>query len=60
MPFKSEAQRGFMYTQHPKMAKEFEKHTPKGKKLPNKMPASHMKMSKKDHEDMMNGYRKKY
>ena len=33
MPFKSQAQRGFMYSQHPKLAKEFEKATPKGKKL---------------------------
>ena len=34
MPFKSQAQRGFMYSQHPKMAREFEEKTPKGKKLP--------------------------
>ena len=34
MPFKSQAQRAFMYSQHPKLAKEFEEHTPKGKKLP--------------------------
>ena len=25
-----------------------------------KMPKSHYKMSKKDHEDLMNGYRKHY
>ena len=53
MPFKSQAQRSFMYTQHPKMAKEFEKHTPKNKKLP-------QHVSKRDHEDLLNGYRKKY
>ena len=31
MPFKSEAQRGFMYANHPKLAKEFEAATPDGK-----------------------------
>lgn len=34
MPFKSQAQRGYMYVHHPKIAKEFESATPKGKKLP--------------------------
>lgn len=34
MPFKSEAQRRYMYENHPAIAKEFEKHTPKGAKLP--------------------------
>lgn len=34
MPFKSEAQRKFMYAKHPKLAREFESKTPKGKKLP--------------------------
>lgn len=37
MPFKSQAQRGFMYSEHPKMAKEFEAATPKGAKLPYKV-----------------------
>ena len=37
MPFKSEAQRKFMYAKHPKMAKEWEDKTPKGKKLPAKV-----------------------
>lgn len=36
MPFKSKKQRAWMYANRPKMAKEFEAHTPKGKKLPNK------------------------
>lgn len=31
MPFKSQAQRGWMYANHPDMAKRWEKHTPKGK-----------------------------
>lgn len=35
MPFKSQAQRRFMYSQHPKIAKRWEKETPKGK-LPDK------------------------
>jgi hypothetical protein len=34
MPFQSRAQRGFLYANHPKLAKEFEAATPKGKKLP--------------------------
>lgn len=34
MPFQSEAQRRFMYSQHPELAKEFEKATPKGADLP--------------------------
>lgn len=37
MPFKSQAQRAFMYSQKPELAKEFEEHTPKGKKLPKKI-----------------------
>ena len=34
MPFESQAQRRYMYSQHPELAKEFEAATPKGKKLP--------------------------
>lgn len=37
MPFKSQAQKGFMYSQHPKLAKEMESKTPKGKKLPDRI-----------------------
>ena len=37
MPFKSEAQKGWMYANKPKMAKEWQEHTPKGKKLPAKI-----------------------
>ena len=33
-PFRSEAQRRYMYMNHPEIAKEFAEHTPKGKKLP--------------------------
>lgn len=34
MPMKSEAQRAWMWANHPEMAERWEKHTPKGKKLP--------------------------
>ena len=34
MPFESQAQRRFMYAKDPKMARRFEKKTPKNKKLP--------------------------
>jgi len=41
MPFKSKAQRSYLYMNDPKVAKEFESHTPKGTKLP-----EHVKKSK--------------
>lgn len=34
MPFVSKAQRGWMYANEPEMAKKWQAHTPKGKKLP--------------------------
>ena len=34
MPFKSKAQRRFLFAKDPKVAEEFAKATPKGKKLP--------------------------
>jgi hypothetical protein len=37
MPFKSQAQRRYMYSQHPEMAEKWEKETPKGKKLPTRL-----------------------
>lgn len=37
MPMKSQAQRAFLHAAKPKLAKEFEAHTPKGKKLPKKI-----------------------
>jgi len=40
MPFKSEKQRKFLYSQKPDVAKKFEMHTPKGKKLPKKKKSS--------------------
>jgi len=36
MPFVSQAQRKWMYSKKPKMAKKWEEHTPKDKKLPKK------------------------
>lgn len=34
MPFKSQAQMHYMFLHHPKIAKEFAKHTKNPKKLP--------------------------
>lgn len=41
MPFKSKAQRAFMYANHPTIAKRFEAHTPKGTKLPKHVKKQH-------------------
>ena len=37
MPFKSIAQKQFLYANEPAVAAKFEEHTPKGKKLPKKV-----------------------
>ena len=37
MPFKSEAQRRWMHVNEPEMADRWEEHTPKGKKLPERV-----------------------
>jgi hypothetical protein len=37
MPMKSKAQRAYLWATNPKVAKEFESKTPKGKKLPKKV-----------------------
>ena len=37
MPFKSAAQRRWMFWAHPEMAKRWAKETPKGKKLPERI-----------------------
>lgn len=34
MPFKSDAQRKFLFAKHPEVAASFARKTPKGKKLP--------------------------
>ncbi len=36
MPMKSQKQRAFLWKNHPEIAREFERKTPKGKKLPEK------------------------
>jgi hypothetical protein len=40
MPFKSQAQRAYLYANEPAVAQKFEEHTPKGKKLPKKVANS--------------------
>ena len=37
MPFKSQAQKSYLYINEPQVAKEFAAHTPKNKKLPKKV-----------------------
>jgi hypothetical protein len=37
MPFKSDAQRRYMYARLPKLAEKWSKETPKGKDLPEKV-----------------------
>ncbi|QDP62952.1 MAG: hypothetical protein Unbinned5081contig1002_57 [Prokaryotic dsDNA virus sp.] len=58
MPFKSEKQRRYLYSQKPSVAKEFESKTPKGKDLP--MYAKKKKETKKSlpiaNKDTMNKY----
>lgn len=39
MPFKSDAQRRWMYAKHPAMAKRWSAETPKGINLPDKVKA---------------------
>lgn len=43
MPFKSKAQRGYLFANEPEVAEEFAEKTPKGKKLP-----EHVKDKKED------------
>lgn len=37
MPFRSVRQRSFLYSQHPDVAKEFQRETPKGAHLPERV-----------------------
>ena len=46
MPFKSKAQRRWMYANNPEMAERWSKETPQGAKLPEKVK-SHKKTHKK-------------
>jgi hypothetical protein len=40
MPFKSQAQRAYLYANNPKLAAEFQAATPKGADLPDHVPSS--------------------
>ena len=40
---KSQKQRAYLWAKHPKVAAEFEKETPKGRKLPRKITGSRHK-----------------
>lgn len=53
MPFKSQAQRAYLFIHEPKVAKEFAAHTPKGAKLP-------QHITKTKDRALKNGYRKSY
>ena len=44
MPFVSEAQRKWMYANKPKVAKEWEAHTPTGKTLPERVKKTRRQM----------------
>lgn len=57
MPFKSEAQRRWMYANHPEMAKRWSEHTPKGKKLPEYVKEK--KASMNTQEAYINGFVKR-
>ncbi len=48
-PFKSQAQRGWMYEHDPEMAAEWESHTPKGKALPSHISKAKRKLSANRH-----------
>jgi hypothetical protein len=47
MPFKSKAQRGFLFANNPKVAAEFAKSTPKGAKLPEHVKPAAKKTTRK-------------
>lgn len=46
MPFKSNAQRKYLFAKHPEIAKEFAVATPNGKKLPEHVKKKAKKRSK--------------
>jgi hypothetical protein len=47
MPFKSKAQRAWMYSNFSRMAKQWTKDTPKGKSLPAKKPSPTLSRAKR-------------
>ena len=48
MPMKSQAQRAYLHATHPRLAKEFEMKTPRGKKLPPRMDKARKKPTLRD------------
>ena len=59
MPFKSEAQRRWMYANHPRMAREWSAHTPKGKNLPEKVKQAYQDGEEnKDESSFLENYLK--
>lgn len=58
MPFKSKAQRRWMYANEPEIAKRWEKHTPKGKKIPEKVKEKTAAMTPQQ-KAYINGFVKK-
>jgi hypothetical protein len=55
MPFRSQAQRRYLYATHPRVAEEFASKTPKGVKLP-----EHVKRRKGKRALMVNNHMKEY
>ena len=53
MPFKSQAQRGYLYVHRPEVAKEFEAATPKGAKLPYHVGGKKKKRKRMKESDFM-------
>lgn len=45
MPFKSEAQRKYLYATHPKLAEKFQKETPKDADLPEHVAKGEKKLN---------------
>ena len=43
IPLKSQAQRRYLWAKDPELAKQFERHTPKGSRLPKKVPTTRKK-----------------
>ena len=56
MPFRSIAQRNYLFAKHPKVAKQFQAETPPGMSLPNRVKPkgkSKPKFRKKSHREFM-------
>lgn len=55
MPMESKAQRGYLWANHPDIAKKFEAMTPKGKKLPYHKAKRKNEIKKSAHTGFMKG-----